>query len=451
MSKDYLSKIVEDFNKFTELLNGEKSHNSFSKRKDAIEALKLQSIPTVKHEEWKYTPLGFLNKIDTTFACIESDIKVSKEDIKKFILDDLNQILLVFVDGFFRGDLSTLPANKKDGVFIGSLRQAIIDNHIEIDKLGNSFQELNEVFVNLNTAYFRDGAFIFIPDNTKSEKFVHLMFISTSDSQAGFSNFRNLIVVGKNSSLKFIETSHLLGQSERIINTVTEVFCDDDSIIDSYRFHNESAELYSINYTNVVAKKSSVFNNNSLTLRSKFQRNNMSINLMDEHSEANLMGMYFLEGKDYVDNHTLVNHIAPNCRSDEIYKGIIDEKATAVFNGKIFVRPNAQKTLAYQSNKNILLSNDATIYTKPQLEIFADDVKCSHGATSGSIDENALFYLKTRGISETKATALLLNSFIADIVQKITIPELRDNIFEIIGKKLKIDDIFVCSSLDSLT
>lgn len=449
MSKEFLSNLVAEFDNFTQLLNGEKMHNSFSKRREAIEALSVQNIPTVKHEEWKYTPLGFFNKVDASFTSTESSSSVSKDDIKKFVLDDLNQILLVFVNGLFREDLSHMPDHKKEGVYIGSLRNAINNNHFAADKLGNSFQDLTEVFVNLNTAYFRDGAFIYLPDNTQLEQSVHLLFISASESQSNFNNLRNLFVVGKNSSLKYIETSNIHGQSESIVNIVTEVFGDSDSMIDSYRFHNEHEQLYAINYTNVVLNKSSVFNNNCLTLHSKFQRNNLSINLMEEYSEANLMGMYFLEGKDFVDNHTLVNHVAPNCHSDEIYKGIMDNKATAVFNGKIFVRPDAQKTLAYQSNKNILLSNDATIYTKPQLEIFADDVKCSHGATSGSIDENALFYLKTRGIPETKATALLLNSFIADIVQKITIPELRDNILEIIGKKLKIDDMFICSSIDS--
>ena len=261
-------------------------------------------------------------------------------------------------------------------------------------------------------------------------------------------NVKNIIRVGTNSSIKIVETVHLFGEKPSVHNSTTEIEAAEDSAVHYYKLQNDKSDLYSIGQTFVKQAGKSEFHSTAISLRSRFVRNTLSTEFTDEHCESNMNGFFFIDEDDFVDNHTVVDHAMPNCNSNETYRGILDNKAVGVFNGKIFVRPDAQKTTAYQSNKNILLSDEATMNTKPQLEIFADDVKCSHGATTGSLDQSSLFYLRARGVSEEKAKSLLLNAFSAEVVNKILIPELRDNIREYIGRRLGIEDIYLCYDID---
>ena len=253
-----------------------------------------------------------------------------------------------------------------------------------------------------------------------------------------------MIVAGCCAKLHIVQTVHTLGDKPSFSNTVTEIIQKPYSQVDFYEYQADSNNSYLIENNNVVQEKGSVFNSAAITLDGAFVRNNLTSVLNEEAVETHFYGFYYLDGKNFVDNHTFVDHAKPNCISNEIYKGILDQEAKAVFNGKVLVRKDAQKTNAYQTNRNIVLSDDASINTKPQLEIFADDVKCSHGATSGYLDQDAMFYLKARGIPEDKAKALLLNAFAGEIVEKINIDQLRDAIKTKISERLNVEDIYFC-------
>ena len=295
-----------------------------------------------------------------------------------------------------------------------------------------------ESFIALNTAFTFDGAFIHIPAHTVVEKPIHLLHVSDARNEATVSYPRNLIVAENNSRVKVIESFHTVqSANHNFINSVTEVVVKENSIVELNKIQNEAAEAFHINHTEASQEKNSTFKINTITLGGGIVRNNLHIVLNGEYCNSQLNGLYLLNGSQLVDNHTLVDHAKPNCYSNELYKGIIDGKAQGVFNGKIFVRKDAQKTNAYQSNKNILLSDDASMNAKPQLEIFADDVKCSHGATTGQLDEDALFYLRSRGIGEENAKALLNVAFAADVIKNISIEALKNNLSVLISTKLK--------------
>jgi Fe-S cluster assembly protein SufD len=320
--------------------------------------------------------------------------------------------------------------------------EELIKNH-----LGKYAGYENDPFVSINTALSQDGAYIYIPDGVMLEEPIQLIFLNDSRQGEIMSNPRNLIIVGDCSQVKILETNYTIGDKPSLTNMVTEIVADRFANVDYYKVQNNGENSYYIGTIQASQERGSVFNNSTVTIRGNFIRNNLNTRHNDEGCESNYHGFYLLEGKDFVDNHTLVDHAKPNCTSSEVYKGIIGDYATAVFNGKIVVRPDAQKTNAYQSNKNILMSDNATINTKPQLEIFADDVKCSHGAASGNLDKESLFYLKSRGIGEEKAKALLLNAFASDVVEKINISELRDQIKQQIAVRLNMEDIFFCDVL----
>ena len=302
-----------------------------------------------------------------------------------------------------------------------------------------------ESFIALNTAFSYDGAFIHIPGNTVVEQPIHLLYVSDARNAASVAYPRNLVVAEKSSQVKIVESFHCMQSgNHNFTNSVTEIVVKENAIVEFNKIQNETAEAFHINHTEAYLAKNSTFNINTITLGGEIVRNNLHIVLNDENGTAHLYGLYLLNGNQLVDNHTLVDHAKPNCYSNELYKGIIDDKAHGVFNGKIFVRQDAQKTNAYQSNKNILLSNDASMHAKPQLEIFADDVKCSHGATTGQIDEEALFYLRSRGIGEQNARALLNTAFAADVINNITIEALKNNLITFLSSKLKNNRGITC-------
>jgi len=439
MNLDLKSKFVDEFEKFGNSLNGESLTENFQLRKIAFENFKLKGFPTIKNEEWKYTNISFLNKLDFVLSLEEPVTNITKEDIKELLFDDLNENLLVFIDGFYFSELSVIKSELKNGLYIGSISEALKSNLAGIELLGKTIEKSDDSFTHLNNVYYRDGAYINIPENMELTEPIHILNIIDARQNNPFVNTRNLIIAGNNSRVKLVETYHQFGNNSGFSNNITEIIANSDSIVDYNKFQNDDKDLYQVGTTQVIQEKRSVFHGNTVTIKGKFVRNNLNSFLNDEHCESNFNGFYFLDNKDFVDNHTLVDHAKPNCNSNENYKGIIDDEAKAVFNGKIMVWKDAQKTIAYQSNKNILLSDNATVNTKPQLEIFADDVKCSHGATSGNLDETQLFYLRARGISEDKAKALLLYAFSANVIDRITIPVLKENIKRLIAERLNVE------------
>ena len=435
MNKELLNKAEQFLQK-----NLEKKSSFFDPelRKNALLLLSEEGFPTKKNEEWKYTNVNFINTTDFHFPDNKTDVELTVNDIQNFIINSNDEYLLVFVNGYFNRSLSRLNLDGNDNIIIGQLEDALSFNKNYHTFIGSSLDKLNDGFTLLNSSLFCDGAFVLIPENTVLEKPIHILNIADSRHNSYISNQRNIVLAGCNSNVTILESNYQIGDCNSFYNVITEIFADDSSVIDYYKLQNEDKQMHYIGTTQVVQYSNSIFNSTTISLNQKFARNNLNSLINGEFCESNFNGLYFLTEDNFVDNHTLADHASPNSNSNEVYRGIIDGESTAVFNGKIIVRPDAQKTNAYQSNKNILLSDDATINTKPQLEIYADDVKCSHGATSGTINNESLFYLRARGISEETAKALLLYAFADEIIEKIKLKDLKDKIKNNIAEKLNI-------------
>ena len=429
-------------------LNDFKSFSDLYLKDDSIAALRKNSIarfaelgfPSAKNEEWKYTKVTPISKTNFHYREPSEKLILTKDDINGFFLCGKDAVVLVFENGRFNESLSRLT-NRSEKITVRSLASSLQDEGVK-QHLGKYASVKTESFIALNTAFVFDGAFIHIPANTVIEQPIHLLHVSDARLEATVSYPRNLIVAETNSQLKVVESFHTIQSANHsFINSVTEVVVKENATVEFNKIQNETSGVFHINHTEVSQEKKSTFAINTITLGGEIVRNNLHIVLNDEYGVSHLYGLYLLNGIQLVDNHTLVDHAKPNCFSNELYKGIIDDKAQGVFNGKIVVRKDAQKTNAYQSNKNILLSDDASMNAKPQLEIFADDVKCSHGATTGQLDEDALFYLRSRGIGEENAKALLNIAFAADVIKNISIDALKNNLSVLISDKLKRSEV----------
>ncbi|REJ82824.1 MAG: Fe-S cluster assembly protein SufD [Bacteroidetes bacterium] len=423
--------FVREFNKFKGAGNGTLT----SMRKDAINRLSELGFPTTKHEEWKYTNISPILKGDFTLIT-DDQFFLTQEDIKPFLFAGKNSILLVFENGRFNEALSSIPENS-EGIVLGNLSDHFTHPAVK-SHLGKYAGYKDESFIALNTAFVNDGAFLYIPANGSCEQVVHILYLNDTRKHATVMYPRNLIVAEKNSSLKVLESYHTLGHiNQSFSNSVTEILVEENAAVEMCKLQAENAIANHISHTEVNQTANSRFNISTITFGGNVVRNNLHIVLDGVQAEARLYGLYLIDGKELVDNHTLVDHASPNCYSNELYKGILDEHAQGVFNGKVLVRQDAQKTNAYQSNKNILMSDDAVMNTKPQLEIFADDVKCSHGATTGQLDEEALFYLRSRGIGEKDAKAFLNIAFAAEIIRNISSQYLQDRLMQLVEARLK--------------
>jgi len=291
----------------------------------------------------------------------------------------------------------------------------------------------------LNTAFSQEGAYIYIGKNKSVDKPVQILHFSTGVEAALLLQPRNLIIVDQNSHLQIIERHQSLTDNPVLTNSVTEIFADKRAIVDYYKIQNDNENASLIDNTFIDQKQESVVSVHTFSFGGKLTRNNLNFYQYGERIESTLKGVTILGNKQHVDHHTLVRHTEPNCESHQDYKGIFGDAATGVFNGKIIVNKEAQKTNAYQANNNILLSDKASINTKPQLEIFADDVKCSHGCTIGQLDESAMFYMRSRGIPEKEAKALLMYAFSNNVLESVKIPELKQRINKIIATKLGVN------------
>jgi len=399
-------------------------------RSKAIESFYKQGIPTRKHEEYKYTRVDLMLKGEFDFSTNKNCSDAQIEPLK--FLKDAYVVVIengIFVEG--SSNLQNLP----EGLTICSLVDAEKSNSPVFEKHYAQYADVKaDPFIALNTAMTKDGVFIHVTKNAIIEKPIHIIHISTA-SENIIIHPRNLIIVDENSQAKIIESFETVDATAKIFsNALTEIVVDKHAIVDHYKIQDENESGYLINTTQVIQQKQSVFSTHTFTLSGSLVRNNLTLVLDDEHIESHLNGLYLTAGNQVVDNHTVVDHRKPNCNSNELYKGIIEGKSTATFNGKIFVRKDAQKTNAFQSNKNILLSQEGTINTKPQLEIYADDVKCSHGSTIGKLDEEKVFYLRARGIGVINAKKLLMHAFASEVVNTIKIEALREYVEEKISE-----------------
>jgi Fe-S cluster assembly protein SufD len=395
-----------------------------------------QGIPTVKHEEWKYTRIsGVLNK---EFSYAADTTAVTPADVDGFRLpghEAANE--LVFVNGIYHAELSNIRSSA-DELVILSLSEAVLGEYKSIiDKnLGHSATYHTDGINALNSAFAYQGLFIAVKKNKAVEHPLYCYYINDARKVNVLSQPRTLIHVGVNAEVFLVEEEVTLGASDSFINRVSEVVVEENANVHIYKIQNEDSHSSCVKTTHVRQLGVSKVNSVTITLNGGVIRNNLNFILEAPGCESNMYGLYCVKGDTHVDNHTIVDNQMPNSLSNELYKGIIDENATGVFNGKIFVRKDAQKTNAYQSNKNVLLSDGATVNTKPQLEIFADDVKCSHGCTVGRLDEEALFYLKARGVGDKEAKALLLHAFAGEILDKIELEPIRMYADEIISERL---------------
>lgn len=424
---------ISNFGEFEKRLNGGKENPIHQKRKEALSNFSRLNFPSIKDEEWKYTSIAPLLKYN--FSPSYEKKTVSKDFISSLLFDEPGHSLLVFINGRFSFENSNL-LNLPEGVIAGSISEELKNNNkVVLKHLGKYADYQNHIFTALSTAYTDDGAFIYIPAGKIVEEPVHIIFYTDADKEKILTQPRNLFVAEKNSQVTIIE--HYVGTEENIYftNAVTEIVAQENAIIDHIKLQQESKKAYHIARMEINQERNSNFSSHFISTGADLSRNEFNSGLNDDGCECTLNGLYMIDGTQLFDAHTLIDHAKPHCNSHEHYKGILDGKSRGVFNGKIIVRKDAQKTNAFQENNNILLSDEALVNTKPQLEIFADDVKCSHGATIGQMDEEAKFYLKSRGIGEESGKAILLHAFASDVVTSIKIESVRNYIEKLITEK----------------
>ncbi|MGK2861322.1 MAG: Fe-S cluster assembly protein SufD [Chitinophagaceae bacterium] len=396
-------------------------------------------IPATRNEEWKYTRINSLFNKGHDFP-LNLNSSITKKDLESVRLpgsDQANE--LFFINGKYSSSLSNIQSLKE--LVVIPLEEASKNEYKNIvsKHLGRSSNSLKDGINALNTAFLHGAAFIYIKENQITEHPVYIYNITDATSSNTFSQPRSLVFVGVNAQVQMVQTFAAIGQADSFTNEVMEIVVEKDARLEYYKIQNEASQNSSVSTTDIHQVGKSYTHTVTISLDGGIVRNNLNMILDAEFCESHLYGLYFQQGQSHIDNHTLVDNVKPNCYSNQLYKGIMDGNATGVFNGKIFVQRDAQKTNAYQSNKNILLSDLASVNTKPQLEILADDVKCSHGCTVGRLDDEGLFYLQSRGITEKNAKSLLLHAYADDILDKINLPVIRNYIDKLISERLDFD------------
>jgi Fe-S cluster assembly protein SufD len=411
-------------------------HPVHEERSRAIKNFESKGFPSKKDEAWKYTSLKSLEKIDfSIFPKHETSLEY--KDVKKYFLHEIDTYKIVFVDGVYS---SYLSETTHDGVDVCLMSSAFSKPMFQqvIEVYFNKAASKDETLTSLNTAFSKEGAYIYIPKNKMPKKPIQILHLATGNEAALMLQPRNLIVAEDNAEVQIIERHQSLTGNEVFTNSVTEIFAGKDAIVDYYKVQNDASTASLVDNTYISQKDSSVVRVHTFSLGGKLIRNNLNFYQNGERIDSTLKGVTILGDKQHVDHHTLVHHAQPNCESHQDYKGIFGDSSTGVFNGKIIVDKIAQKTDAFQQNNNILLSDKSTINSKPQLEIFADDVKCSHGCTIGQLDDEALFYLRSRGIPKKEAKALMMYAFANNVLESVRIPELKVRINKIIADKLGV-------------
>lgn len=388
-------------------------------RTNAKNALAVLEFPNSKTEAWKYTRIG---KITNKNYGIQQEVGETAIDIANYLIPELDANIVVIVNGFYRDDLYQIEI--QDGIKISSLKNAIIESDGFIkDHLGAIAKSEKEIFIAINTLCFTDGVYIDLDKNAVINKPIHIINITTENNL--ITNTRTIVKAHDNSAIKIIESFVNLQAEESFTNNVAEFFLNPNSQVEYNKIQNKEGESYHISTEQVYQRKDSNFTINTITLDGTLIRNNLNIDVAAEGCETNLNGIYLGKDRNHIDNHTVVDHLKPNCNSNEVYKGILDDNSVGVFNGKVFVRPDAQKTNAFQQNNNILLTDDAVINSKPELEIYANDVKCSHGSTTGQLDDEAIFYLQARGVGRRSAINMMITAFAKDALEKVSIQSLK--------------------------
>ena len=402
-------------------------------RKEALEIFKRTGLPANKAEEYKDTPIARLLQKNFSFHTAAARSKV---DPAPFFIPSLEANLIVFINGYFSKDHSRIISPDSE-ISISSLGDALAENNpVVLNHFAKHADFMADSLTAWNTAAWNEGVFLHVRKNQILTKPIIIYHVQDARDQDVVTVSRNLVVTDVNSKATLIEKFDSTGQANHFSNHVTEVVVAENAEVNFYSIQNDSGSRYQYNLTQFYQLNNSRVNTFSFTLNGKLIRNNLQLSLDGEGIESHIFGLYLLDKDSLADNHTVVDHRRANSFSNELYKGIMDGTSKGVFNGKIYVRPNAQKTNAFQANRNILLTDKATVNTKPQLEIWADDVKCSHGCTTGQLDEEAMFYLRTRGISKDTARAMMLYAFAGEILDNIIHPELKNYLDQLVSERL---------------
>ncbi|MEP6747005.1 MAG: Fe-S cluster assembly protein SufD [Bacteroidota bacterium] len=425
--------------RFDQLQVADKGNGLDAMRQEGFNAFSQFGIPTSKHEEWKYTRIGGLFNKEYLFPKASGSVSLSQDKLNSVRLPGHEQSNeLIFVNGVFSFELSTI---RSSSLVVLPLEEAAKNEYAGIvaANLGHSAKYLRDGINALNTAFVHGGVFVHVKKGQVPEHPVYVYHISDASAENVFAQPRSLVHVSEHAQVQIVETYSTLGVAESFTNQVMEIVVEKGALLEFYKIQNDAVTTSQVSTTHVRQTGKSYTHIVTISLNGGIIRNNLNVVLEADYCEAHLYGLYFQQGQTHIDNHTVVDNVKPNCLSNELYKGIMNDHSSAVFNGKIFVQRDAQKTNAYQSNKNILLSADASVNTKPQLEIFADDVKCSHGCTIGQLDEEGMFYLQSRGINEKIARSLLVHAFAIDILEHIKPVKIRDYVNEMISERLEFD------------
>ena len=429
-------KLLSSFMVFEDRVN-DQSKELNEIRNTAIKTFQQKGFPTKKDEDWKYTSLKSLLKHDYTISP-QQESAIEFKDVKKYFIHDIDTYKIVFIDGKYS---SFLSETTHDGIDVCLMSSALNKPKykIIIDSYYNKAAKADHSLTSLNTAFASEGAYIHIPKNKVVEKPIQIVHFSTGNEVSVMLQPRNLILVDENSHVQIIERHQSLTSNVVLTNSVTEVFANKRAIVDYYKVQNDNQEASLIDNTFISQKQSSNVSVHTFSFGGKLVRNNLQFFQKGERIDSTMKGITIIGDKQHVDHNTLVHHIEPNCESHQDYKGIFGDRSTGVFNGKVIVEKEVQKTNAFQANNNILVDDKATINTKPQLEIFADDVKCSHGCTIGQLDKDALFYLRSRGIPMKEAKALLMYAFANNVLESVKVNAIKTRINKLIAQKLGVN------------
>lgn len=405
-------------------------------RVEAFNAFEKLGIPTSRVETWKYTNIKTKLSKDFILTPLEAEVNTA---VKNYIASlPPYAFRLVFLNGIFYQELSIIP--EIEGLYITNLKEAFTNSSSNVEQyFGKAINYNDEHFAALNTAFVTDGAFIHVSKNVVVEEPIYLHYFFTATDANAFAQTRNLVVLEDGASLQIAEDFRNASNITVQYNHVTESFVGKNAQLNIVKLQIETKNVKGIHSLEALVQRDATFNASSITFEGSVIRNNITAQLLGENAHADLSGLYFGKEEAHIDSNILVKHLAPNCTSNQLYKGVMNDEAVGSFSGKIFVDQIAQKTNAFQSSKGLLLSNEASLNNRPHLEIFADDVKCSHGAAVGQLDENALFYLQARGIPFDLAKQLLTYAFVHEVAERIQAKPLRQFICDKLKEELKLN------------
>ena len=427
---------LSSFQEWEKGMNGV-SHTEFHGiRRAALKTFTEKGFPTTRQEEWRFTNVQPIASTPFVPVLRYDPQGIRRSDIDRFLFPGLNGSRLVFINGHYAPEYSDLSSMTR-GVRVQSLAEALRQDPAFVLRHLGRLVKIEDPFTALNTAFVQDGAFLYVPDGVDVPEAIHLLFLSAGTDAPTLQTPRNLILAGEESRLSIVETYYTLGAGTHLTNVVTEVFAGARAVIEHDKMQDENSRAFHVGTTQIQQQAGSTVTSNAVTLGGALVRNNVAVVLAGEGCEATLNGLSVGTAAQLIDNHTIIDHAMPNCVSHELYKAIQDGHSRGVFNGKIFVRKDAQKTDAKQTNKTLLLSDDAMMDTKPQLEIFADDVKCTHGATVGQLEENQLFYLRSRGIPLEAARDILTFAFASDVIHRVHVGPLREQLDAMLRARLR--------------